>query len=780
MRATRISNSQLMATQTPATTANVSHRAIPRFIMEKTGLCIDTDITELHHLLKLLFNSIDAEKVRQRAMWSFSSLPIPERHDGDQSLLLASDDPSAFFDDPYEEAWMEGILAENRCCCFIIYQIMGRERSDIRQQQSKRESSELLLSMATRAYIYHHQSDNAQKTKGEQYLRCTDILLEKCYTVSSRATLRALVHLFSFHFLQHPEKAFQYGDLAVRMAQDLIMYGSLKNGKTNDEQQAEDDRRLWWSAYWCNLYTVIEYNRPSIVQDVDFSHVAMPRKLSSETAEVGYCIDYCMMSIKLLQIRRSIAQTLKSKRDSRTLLNEVRNLEEQLDRWMAELPDHAKVHRDALDNNPLSVELSVLLHVQFQSVKIQMYQCFMDNTAALNLIALHNCSKAADSIIEMLTRYTPVMRTCTFIRLLPTLHRCVTTVISNATSSDPKASVNVLSQLQQFRLILQSHCFPQVPDVNKLVQTIDAALYSHSTSSTVHQSQKSLHETDLHALANIPSSASFPRSGNSDRPPDTYTGAQSMLATQPTATDMAAAYQQQFAIPMPLPTPSPSKNAGYSAQYVAAPIPQPVVPPSDQHVAPGSELRPSTSPSIFLTSIPFDIPVQLSHLQNRIPVPASNTIPNATAIPPSFHACADPYLTTVPIPFGLFDHQPSINQLSSTLIADNNARLDNGNSQNVHTVGSHWSSESCGSMDDGTRSNNRTDGWTSNNSSRWMMNNGANFGDALNVVSHVVPSQLQLWPNAATNLARNQAFYATDNSSASSSYWSPDHGYPPS
>ncbi|KAI9494652.1 hypothetical protein BDB00DRAFT_871204 [Zychaea mexicana] len=483
----------------------------PRFSLEPTGLCIETGVTEVHHFIKLLFSTINIEKIRNRARNVFAA---HSRSSMGAAAGVVADDiynkpPDVLLNellarnDAVEQKWLEMIINSWHHRCTIVYQMVGTRYSPgtnyLQQFSGAERTRELLLAMSVRAYIYHHEDELHQDTEyhlqtamGPVYLQCALALLEDCHTISHRTTIRALLHLFLYHFHDKAEEAFPYCDLALRMAQDLDLHKRRsqrehhyqqqhQQNHLNDVMRAEDDRRLWWATYWCQLYTIVEYNRPTVLQD-DEIEVAMPQKLPSENADVGYCIDYCIMSIKLLRLRRSIAAALKKSDTTNALLYQVRDLENGLEEWYRSLPKHAQLTprsnaTTTCDDDPLRRELSLLLHAQYYSIKIQMYQCFLENSTALSLMAVRNSEQAAASVTNMLVQYGSAMRMCSCVRMVPTLHRCVAILASNAEFKESSAiALDAVERLRMLGSVLKSYSFRYVEEIAAVIRLIDSTL----------------------------------------------------------------------------------------------------------------------------------------------------------------------------------------------------------------------------------------------------------------------------------------------------------------
>ena len=404
----------------------------PSFSIENGGLCIETDISEAHHFLKALFKSVDPSQIQERAQQVFGPIPslnksdpIPEKYETKEYLL-----EYLMADDPIGDSWVDMVISSRHNRCFIMYQRVGQETiscttANLRRLVSKNHKQHLLFAMSLRAFVYQHENDShqdseypIQTSKGYQYMECAKNILEECYTTSNRTTLRALLYLFNFHMYQYPEEAFRYGDLAVRMAQDL----GLHKGKCTNE----DDRRLWWAAYWCNLYASVHFERPLLILDDDIQ-VEFPKALPEESLDVAYCIDYCIMSIKLLQIQKSMIEDLRTCHDSSMIFQKIKELEDRMKYWQSIIPSHARIHEDCSGKDPLCIELGIILDAKFQYVKTQLYQCLVGSAGPLGLIATHNCNKAFRCVTEMLVRNGDTLSMCAWKIIIPGLHHILVT-----------------------------------------------------------------------------------------------------------------------------------------------------------------------------------------------------------------------------------------------------------------------------------------------------------------------------------------------------------------
>lgn len=611
---TRGANSQKQRTgysATPPPLAKaVTHKARsehpPRFHLKSTGLVIDTDIAEAHHFIKLLFNTIDPAKVHERAASVFRpvSLPCPESTLADDIETCPSLPELIQSQDPIDSGWVEMILRSRHYRCFLIYQPVGRVEHytptpPLDTLLRQKHYDDLLLALATRAYIYHHETELHQDTefpirtrKGQHYLQCAQELLENCYTSSSRTTVRALLHLFLYHVHASPHNAFKYCHLAVRMSLDLGL------NKAPDAQ--EDDRRLWWSSYWCSLYAAVEYGLPIPVHELDCAHTSLPAKLPEETDDVGYCIDYCIASIQLLRIRYRIADTLKKKwTAAHSLLNEVSQLERDLDAWSSQLAKHIRLENETWQD-PLCIELGLLLHVQMQSTRIQLYQCFLENPSVpVNLIAVRNCKTAAGSFISKLDRYSSALRMCTCIQLLPNIERCTATLkaLSKCSVSDTDITADAYKFLSTLSAVLSTRSFSLIPvaaDITTSIQNLLAENDSPSITRTTAPKQALLSSREqTYTPVAVPSWANY-CGENSDwstpQPTDVLSAASGEVSASSGQPENVYTASQHPGIVSLQPGPSSSTNmAGYTYSQAQLqprppepePKPRPLIQPHD-------------------------------------------------------------------------------------------------------------------------------------------------------------------------------------------------------
>ncbi|KAG0189781.1 hypothetical protein DFQ28_002911 [Apophysomyces sp. BC1034] len=336
-----------------------------------------------------------------------------------------------------------------------------------------------LLAQSIRAYIYNHEdvlhddtSYPMKNRKGELCFQQAQGLLETCYTISDRDTIRALLHLHMYQ-LQNGEVngACQFIDLALRIAQDL----KLNQLSTADDRKAEDDRRLWWSVYWTHLHMAAEYNRPMMVNDTA-CQIPYPHKLEDEKSDVGYCIDFSIHHLKLLKIHFMIAKKLRSKLTVNGLLSMVQDIERQLEEWKSQLPEHTIPEGWTDETDTLCIELAIILRCRLESTKIQMFECFQpleDHTMSfMELLAIRNCMRAATNITDMLVGYGKGLRMCTCAGMLGVIRRCISVHMANSKSSIPEIAMTAKQKLQDMTGILSCHSFAYMHEANGLVATI--------------------------------------------------------------------------------------------------------------------------------------------------------------------------------------------------------------------------------------------------------------------------------------------------------------------
>ncbi|KAI8060960.1 hypothetical protein BC940DRAFT_311041 [Gongronella butleri] len=492
-------------TPTPTAHGN-TELADPVMSLQADGIHIHTSITEPHHFVKLLVRGINPTHVHDQAKRVFTrpldlvfpDTPIP------QPPALPSQPPTTqtiddFANDPAELAWVDRVLATRYPRCFLMYQQTEADRlvqwispAYIQGLHNQPKVEHSLLSKAVRAFVYrheathHHQSDHHHHHQQQQpldeidheenqpferkrkeristfFFQQAEELLELCYTTSSRNTIRALLHMNMCQWLTPggEQKAAQYCDLALRMAQDLQLQRD--GGVLVNEQLREDDRRLWWSVVWAHLWTATSFDRPLLIDPDIMTNARPPAKRVSEATEVGLCVDFCVHSVRLLVVIHKIRQTLAKKTTELHLLDQLQEMERLLLAWRQQLPDALQPEHywqlaasNAISNasststmwmttmddyggdvraRALAVELSILLLGQWARVKLQLYECFAtDDRSILDLLMLRNRLDIANEFTSYLVHIVQRARPCMLMYLLTAIHPCLHTFLELAT-----------------------------------------------------------------------------------------------------------------------------------------------------------------------------------------------------------------------------------------------------------------------------------------------------------------------------------------------------------
>ncbi|KAI7855123.1 fungal-specific transcription factor domain-containing protein [Circinella umbellata] len=327
--------------------------------------------------------------------------------------------------------------------CFVVYQIIDKDT--FVQQYMREELDPLLMNsinawMSKHGCIFHGKGieggvKNAYNpvSMGQGYFKKARRLLRKRFDVSSPTTIHALLHLYIYQLSnEQSHLAYLYIGLAIRMAQDLKFHKKDCMTFNNSLEQREANKRLWWSAYWLDLYTSVETNRPTMVDEKDCD-VEYPTRLESEDDDTGDRLNFCIYSIKLMRIRKDITKNLPVEQPGQTLLSAVSRFENALTNWIKDLPkalrfpdsDNDYENNKGLDenknfeegkicttysnncnNNSTRNDIMLILNIQYQTTWIMLHRLFLPEqgktAAPVALLSLNVCTKSANTITKML------------------------------------------------------------------------------------------------------------------------------------------------------------------------------------------------------------------------------------------------------------------------------------------------------------------------------------------------------------------------------------------
>ncbi|KAI8344026.1 hypothetical protein BC941DRAFT_407557 [Chlamydoabsidia padenii] len=503
--------------------------------LTSTGLNITTHLTESHHFLKLFTSGINPASVQQKAINVFArgidvvrpTYDNPNNAQGISNLSIDNEGPE-------ESAWLDLVLATSYPMCFLVYQMVEKDRLvewvspafiGGLKGQSKLEHS--LLAKSVRAFVYNHEKmsarhyhcrvgghqgpnlllGNINPNRGAFFFQQAQELLELCYLSSSRNSIRALLHMYMYQVMTPfgHLNAIQYSDLAIRMAQVLKL--GTEKGMLVNEQTREDDRRLWWSTLWVHLSSCVAFHRPVMVSaaDIIIPGDRCPSKRQDESDQVGYCIDFCVNSVKLLLISLSIGKTLCSATTETGLLWNIKNIEHQLEAWSLALPQALQprfwtfLHNDnqALgvmvngasdgESNPQStrafaVEIGLLLQGQWAMTRMLVYECLSTQDSSIfDLLMVRNRLDAALNYTNHLAQSLELARPCLIMYLLTMTEPSLTTLVELAKyENSMDVTEQAMRQLSMLKVLFQADPFSNDITAQTWVRNINDLLSYHS------------------------------------------------------------------------------------------------------------------------------------------------------------------------------------------------------------------------------------------------------------------------------------------------------------
>ncbi|SAM08010.1 hypothetical protein [Absidia glauca] len=522
--------------------------------LTSTGIDITTSIAEPHHFIKLLLSGINATDVQQRAEATYGrrtdmvgpAMDNPNNQQGISNLAIDKEDPE-------ELVWLDLVLTTRYPMCFLVYQMVEKDRLvewishayiDNLHGQVKLEHS--LLAKSVRAFVCNHEkvsarhdsgggpsvgdggnpggnpgdiplSRNINLNRGAFYFQQAEELLELCYMNSSRNNIRSLLHMYMYQVMIPGGhiKSVQYSDLAIRMA--LALKLNTEKGMLVNEQLREDDRRLWWSTVWVHLWACVSFNRPLLVDpsDIMVPNSRPPSKRQDESSQAGYCIDLCVNSVKLILLSQSNRLRLAEKSTEVQLLRTLQDIEHHLDAWSLALPEFLQLRflTNGTNTNPQSdhmddvgqhdhsnlqssqvsrMEIALLLHGQWATAKMRVYECFCTNDASvLDLLVVRNRLHVAVEFTNYLAQVVEMVRPCFLMYILTETQSSLTTLITLAAYKHNTGVIQQVAtrQLSILKALFQRYPFSDHSTCQQWVQRIDLTLQEYASSplpATIH------------------------------------------------------------------------------------------------------------------------------------------------------------------------------------------------------------------------------------------------------------------------------------------------------
>ncbi|ORZ09865.1 hypothetical protein BCR42DRAFT_454831 [Absidia repens] len=530
----------------PSFSIQQQHRNDPAISLTATGITISTKLTESHHFFKHLVSGVNPTFVRQKAAEVYSrridlagpAYGNPNNTHGISNLAIDKEDLE-------ELVWFDMVLATRYAKCFLIYQMVEKDRLvewvssayiDNLKGQVKLEHS--LLSKAVRAFVYGHEKlsthneitvggdvdplrrqQNINLNRDVFFFQQAEELLELCYMTSNRNTIRALLHMYMYQVMTPGghAKAVHYSDLALRMAQALKL--NTEKGMLVNDQLREDDRRLWWSTVWIHLWSCVALQRPLMLytSDIMVPGSRPPSKRQNESSQVGYCIDLCVHSVKLLLISQSIRQRLVSTTTTTeaTLLLELKDMEHQLDAWSLAVPEPLQPrfwnnnnninnssntplspsldqiddsgnhdHNHVLSAQAFAMEIGSMLQGLGVLAKTQLYECYGTNDGSiLDLLVVRNRLQVAMDYVNHLAQSINRIRPCVKLIMLTLTGPCLSTLLTLVNyQHNPEVAEQAIRHLVGLKTMLQTYPFLDDRTAQKWIFDIDQILAQHGPS----------------------------------------------------------------------------------------------------------------------------------------------------------------------------------------------------------------------------------------------------------------------------------------------------------
>ncbi|KAI9305922.1 hypothetical protein BJ944DRAFT_229963 [Cunninghamella echinulata] len=558
----------------------------PLITLQDNKINITTSLNESHHFAKLLVSGINPTFVREKSNTIFTrqlkKISPVNQHTHHQLSHVVLDKEST-----EELAWVDMVLTTRYARCFILYQMVEKDKLvelisqpyiDSLRGQNKLDLT--LLSKAVRAYIYNHEkyashqhfnhghddllSKHINTNRGEFYFQQAEEILELCFMTSSRNNIRSLLHMYMYQITSATDhlKAIHYSDLAIRMAQVLNL--NKEKGMLINEVIREDDRRLWWSCVWIHVSASIHFNRPLLLNESDILDARrQPRKRQNETNEIGYCLDFCIHSVKLMLLTRSIKQCLQTKTTEIQLIHHLKYIEQQLEDWLTGLPEtlnpfywqQQQLQQNNNNNNnsnnsnsnsnsnsnantttttmqeimveindielqevpsrAFGIELALLLFGEFTTLKLNVYESFqMNDQRILDLIAMRNRFDAVMEYTNYLLLLVPQSHPCLIFYILTIMEPSFNTLYELALYQHDTSMANrAVQQLLSLQNMLKHYPFENDVNVYQLILDIDNVLQKVNITHHHHHQQQQGQQQQQASIPTSPiinSSLSFP------------------------------------------------------------------------------------------------------------------------------------------------------------------------------------------------------------------------------------------------------------------------------
>ncbi|KAG1743751.1 fungal-specific transcription factor domain-containing protein [Suillus paluster] len=243
-------------------------------------------------------------------------------------------------------------------------------------------------------------------TAGDQYFNVAKTLLDSSYASSLPSTVQALLLLgYRELGIGAMAQAWVYTGMAVRMAQDLGMHRAADGwaradvGRLFGPRELQERRRIWWGCVVLDGYVSTYIGRPLAIFERDYDTLLPSddeveelelwtphESLPPDTRGHGYppssemkLLSCFNATASLTTILSKIVQSIYAIHPVNSRYNESIQLEELLNKWYLDLPEHLQLKQDV--NAPPHI---LTLHMQYWCTTLLLHRPFIRNVYLLS------------------------------------------------------------------------------------------------------------------------------------------------------------------------------------------------------------------------------------------------------------------------------------------------------------------------------------------------------------------------------------------------------------
>ncbi|KAH2403659.1 hypothetical protein KXV53_001187 [Aspergillus fumigatus] len=174
----------------------------------------------------------------------------------------------------------------------------------------------------------------------------------------------------------NPNLAYMYLGLAVRTCLAVGFNRHVRNPK--DEERSGWISKTWWGIFSLEIEVSFSIGRPDTLGMDEYHNRGLPERDDSEYAIIPWMVDFAQI------IRRVSVQIYHSRITLQEKLQAAFDIEADLDKWMARLPD--RIRPDVLGHQPSSGALKdpkwarrqrLVLQIRYYNVKMLLFRPFL-------------------------------------------------------------------------------------------------------------------------------------------------------------------------------------------------------------------------------------------------------------------------------------------------------------------------------------------------------------------------------------------------------------------